>query len=326
MGKLISRLLIYMVLIAASSAAINWVLIPNNPDAYQAATIDKMRLASEAGSPKVLLVGGSNLAFSIDSGQIEDSLGLPVVNMGLSKATGLRYMLEESKPFIGSGDLVVLVPEYELFYDLFYGSESLVILLQHYPSRIRDVTSMGEVGTIISYFPLMMQMKFNGFVRKGLVDDPVYRRSGFNRYGDLTTHLDLEEVYEPRSLFGDEAVPFQRDAIRALNAYAAYAAGRGASVVLTYPSLYEEVFSRYAGRLSDLDHRLRASLRFPVVSRPEDYTFPLGQLYDTAYHLRREGRRVRTEQLLQDLRAADVVKSDQGTRAGGLLDAVRSSG
>lgn len=326
MGRLIARLLVFVLLIAASSAAINWVLIPNHPDAYQAATVDKIRLAAETGSPKVLLVGGSNLAFSIDSGQMEDSLGLPVVNMGLSKATGLRYLLEESRPYVGVGDLVILVPEYELFYDLYYGSESLVVLLQHHPSRIRDVTSFGEVRTILSNFMLMMQMKFSGYMRKGHVDDPVYRRSGFDRRGDLTTHLDLEEIYERRSMFNDEKVPFQRDAITVLNAFFRHASECGATVVLTYPSLYEDVFSEHVDRLTDLDARLRGALEFPVVSRPEDYTFPLEQLYDTSYHLRREGRRIRTERLLKDLHDAGVEPSDLGLGAQTRLDGARSSG
>lgn len=304
-GRLLLKLGTLLLVVGASSAAITWVVIPNNPDAYQAATVDKIGLAASTPSPKVLLIGGSNLAFSVDSGQLSDSLGMPVVNMGLSKATGLRYMLEEAGPYVGRGDLVVLVPEYELYYDLYYGSESLVILLQHYPSRIRDVSSLGEVRTIAEKFFIMMQMKFKGFVRSGLKDDPVYRRSGFDAHGDLTTHLDLEQVYEARALFGDESVPFQEDAVRALNAFARSAESRGARVVLAYPSLYEEVYGRYAVRLASLDRRLRETLEFPVISRPEDYTFPLEQLFDTAYHLRRTGRRIRTERLLHDLRVND---------------------
>ena len=295
------KLTVYSVLVLASIAALTWLVIPNNEDAYQAATPDKLKMAASTPSPKVMLVGGSNLAFSIDSELMESELGMPVINMGLAKATGFRYLLEESRPFVKEGDLVIIAAEYELFYDLFDGSESLVIMLQHTPGQFKAITSLAEVQTIARYFTLMMQMKVSGYLRKGLVDDPVYRRSGINAHGDLTTHLDLEEQYEPRELFPD-GKPFQEEAIKILNRLAADVDRKGGSVVLTYPSLHDEFLERYRGRIDSLDGRLRADLDMEVISDPDDYQFPREMLFDTPYHLRREGREIRTRQLVDDVR------------------------
>lgn len=305
MLRLLGKLALFMTLVLAVCALINWVLIPNNVNAYQATTADKIRLAAETPSPKLMLVGGSNLAFSVDSEMLAQATGLPVVNMGLSKASGMPYMLAEAIPHVGAGDVVVIAFEYEMYYDLYYGSEGMVVLLQHYPHLIKYVRTLGEWRNIISNFALIMQMKFNGYLRTGVpsLENEVYRRDGFNAYGDLTTHLDLETDLDPRALF-QEDVPFREAAVEALNAFAETAQARGATVYLSYAPLYDAFFTDHQARIADTDRRLRQQLHFPVISRPEAYTFPLNQMYDTPYHLLREGRTGRTTQLLQDLQAA----------------------
>src|SRR6266576_1729813 len=88
-------------------------------DNYLAAVLEKDRLIRTTPSPKIILVGGSNLAFGIDSRMMKDSLGVNVVNMGLYAKLGLRYMLAQVKPYIRRGDVVIIVPEYDQFYGNF---------------------------------------------------------------------------------------------------------------------------------------------------------------------------------------------------------------
>ena len=68
------------------------------------------RLASIEGK-KVVVVGGSSVAFGLDSALMEEYLGMPVVNFGLYAAIGTKAMLDLSLPHIGEGDIVVLAPE-----------------------------------------------------------------------------------------------------------------------------------------------------------------------------------------------------------------------
>ena len=51
---------------------------------YLAASVDKHHLLVHQPSPRIVFVGGSNLAFGLDSGAIERSLGYHPVNMGLN--------------------------------------------------------------------------------------------------------------------------------------------------------------------------------------------------------------------------------------------------
>jgi hypothetical protein len=60
---------------------------------FSGLTIKHHRL-SNTSSPRVIFVGGSNLAFGLDNDLIEKELCIPVVNMGLCSTFSLRYDLE----------------------------------------------------------------------------------------------------------------------------------------------------------------------------------------------------------------------------------------
>ncbi len=88
---------------------------------YLGAAIDKHNRLAQQPAPRVVFVGGSNLAFGLDSAEIERSLGYGVVNMGLDLSLGLDFMLREIEPFLARGDVVVISPEYEEFIDMYPG-------------------------------------------------------------------------------------------------------------------------------------------------------------------------------------------------------------
>ena len=83
----------------------------------------------------------------------------------------------------------------------------------------------------------------------------------------------------------------------------------GGRLVLAAPPLVESEFERHEVRIDDLYSKLRTGLTFPVISDPHDYVFPLHMMFDTAYHLLREGRRIRTYQLINDLEKTDGINN-----------------
>ena len=102
---------------------------------YAAATIDKHNRLAQQPSPRIVFVGGSNLAFGLDSAAIERSLGYNTVNMGLDLSLGLDFMLREIEPLLERGDVVVVSPEYEQFVDMYPGKvTSLFSEAANYPT------------------------------------------------------------------------------------------------------------------------------------------------------------------------------------------------
>jgi len=61
--------------------------------------------------PKVIIVGGSSVAFGLDSKLLEQHIGMPVVNFGLYATLGTKVMLDLSRAGIHAGDIIVLAPE-----------------------------------------------------------------------------------------------------------------------------------------------------------------------------------------------------------------------
>ncbi|AFY79195.1 MAG: hypothetical protein IGR93_11475 [Hydrococcus sp. C42_A2020_068] len=79
---------------------------------------DKMAIAAQIQAPRRLLVtGGSGAHYTIDSKALERGLGIPVVNLGLDGPVGLDVILPSVIDQVRSGDIVLLIPEYLILLD-----------------------------------------------------------------------------------------------------------------------------------------------------------------------------------------------------------------
>src|SRR5690606_30863350 len=83
-------------------------------DYGKAARLKQDRLHSLPGS-RIVMIGGSNLAYGINSPLIESITGCPVVNMGMNGYFGVRFMLEEADSGLRAGDVAVIAFEFDSF-------------------------------------------------------------------------------------------------------------------------------------------------------------------------------------------------------------------
>ena len=75
------------------------ILVRNDVDYnYFAAIADKHKYAQSIIEPKIILAGGSSLAFGIASDSVEKKLNHSVVNLGLYVGFGLDFILKENHP------------------------------------------------------------------------------------------------------------------------------------------------------------------------------------------------------------------------------------
>ena len=81
-------------------------------DGYLQAYNKKCQLLEDTPSPRIIFVGGSNLAFGLDSQRIKDSLNINVINYGLHAGIGLKYMIDDISTYARKGDIIVFAPEY----------------------------------------------------------------------------------------------------------------------------------------------------------------------------------------------------------------------
>ena len=81
------------------------------PDAYLAAVKDKERLLKETPGPRLICVGGSGLAFGLDSKLLAERYAYHPINLGLHAGLGGDFMLRWAGANARRGDVVILCLE-----------------------------------------------------------------------------------------------------------------------------------------------------------------------------------------------------------------------
>ena len=314
--KLLIRVALLTLAIFLTGFALSEYDTHADDNSYVAAVLEKDRLIRTTPSPKIIMVGGSNLAFGTDSRMIMDSLGMSVINMGLYAKIGLRYMLAQVKPYIRQGDIVLVVPEYDQFYGKYIeGDNTLNTAMLYTPTdRIPDfIRSYSIVDVILR--PRAENAR-RSFLRAAAAavgrkeqffppdTNPVYNRHSFNQYGDAVAHL-TRKGKDPDSIYVGPLPPmknFNPDAVEVLDDLYRTAVKNGARAYFLWPSYMDSAYVINAGAIRSLGERIAAGTRMPVVGSPEEFVFPKTFFFDTRYHLNAPGRAVRTRKMIALLR------------------------
>jgi hypothetical protein len=278
------------------------LLLPEN--AYILSMIDKHRILANSKTPKITLAGGSSVAFGIDSAVIQDRFSIPAVNLGLYAGFGLGRILDDISRFLRTGDVLVILPEYEHFVNLWNGSEvayELIFNVRQY--RLLWPSYYGLPCEFFSF--ISTQITRIKTIMTSITPNPLaYTRDGFNEYGDFTKHLGMENrPFVSSENLGIINQTSLKNFFRLVDDFTK----RGITVILSYPSYEEQSFRNSAALIQELDALFRAKENLLVISSPESYCYPAEYFYDTNYHLNAEGRAVRTGQLIHDLQASGLL-------------------
>ncbi len=300
LGILVAFLTVTVGLVAAAAY---------DPHSATAVFRDKhMRLAS-LPSPKVVLIGGSNLTYGLDSAQLERDLHLPVVNTAYSAGFGLRFQLDDTLSGIHRGDIAVIIPAYEQFQSsLVNGTGDILNILFYHPSSVLAIKSWKQVFKIVEYIPTFLQTNLKKHILSPLVQGLfkrqangglIYTRTDFNQQGDLVGYL----RHPPAKKVAFKPLPAEAvnpEAIRVLNRFFDQATERGARVVLLFPPYGSQAYVQGRAVISDIENALRKQTRLDIPSKPEDFVFSENEFFDS-YHLYVSGRAQRTKLVMQFL-------------------------
>jgi len=326
---------ILLILVAGTCLAIS-LTGRLDENSFLAAVIDKHARLKQLHEPKIIFIGGSNLAFSLDSEMIECRTRCPVVNMAIHAGLGLRYMIEEVRPYVNSGDIVVVVPEYEHFYGNLNGDSQVWHVLALFPEAFRYMISPGQLWTLATTLPqslgegwqrLMLHFAPAAIHRiifpawpSRCVGGDFFTRAAFNRYGDHIGHLGcppaqvlaLETNGYNRMIRSQRLADASMDtgfldksAFALLAEFANYVSARNARMVLTWPCLAPRLAKIYRLKIRAIQDLLQNYPEIEVWGTPKDAIVPDDDLYDTSYHLNAKGRLRRAELLLDLLHEWD---------------------
>jgi hypothetical protein len=303
------RALAFVALQASLAAVLSpgYLRAVRDPRPYLAAWRDKERLLRETPPPRVVLVGGSNLAFGVDSARLGRELGRHAVNLGLHAGLGEELMLRWAESGLLPGDVVVVSMEYEKFCDA-RGTNVLINLIELQPEAVR-YADKPELARLVLDHGLNLLGRLPRLAAHGPQIAAPYSRASFNALGDVVAHHDMA----PRS----ETVPLIIDAcheadvrrsIGRLNEFARRSRARGATPVYSFPVIPAASFRAARSRLPWLAERIRAGLEMPVVTSPDEMAYGPRAFFDTAYHLTELGSSKRTALLVERLSLIPAVR------------------
>lgn len=268
------------------------------------------KLKSTTGR-KIVIVGGSNVAFGVDSVLLEELLAqcgyeYTVCNFGLYAAVGTSAMLELSEPYLKEGDIVVLAiePTSETF-STYFGATAFWKCTELNPEMVLDVNSdqrSALIGNYIDYLQERLDIFKTGILPSA---EGVYAKASF----DQNCNMIYERTGNAMALGYDTGNPvdlaevsFEAEFLEQVTQYCKTAEDKKAQVLMSFSPV-----NRGAMASADADavyeYFLRCREAFPcrIISDPNDYIMDSGWFYDSNFHLNTAGTQVRTYQLANDL-------------------------
>jgi hypothetical protein len=316
MRRFLRNLIFFLIGHLCLWSIILWSYSQQRPFAIEvgAVTNDKQQLLQRQTSPRIILIGGSNLNFGIDSAEIERRTGYHPVNMGLNVGDGLAFMLKNVEPWLRRDDVIVISPEYEHFGDFYNGKgDFLYAEVEHRPSIIKsftignyfEVLDKGYIiaGNILRY---TLQRKGNLIRQYLAVEDSPYRRDAFNQYGDLSKQSHQPALLKKANIFigpADADVSPEKISrvVDRLNEFKEVCEEKGVQLFYSFPPVPEELFERHGPIIQEIATELRRRLQFPILDTPQEMSFPLEFFFDGVYHLTAGGSERRTDRLINSL-------------------------
>lgn len=274
---------------------------------------DKYELLKETDEPKIVIIGGSSVAFGIDSALIEEKLGMKVVNFGLYANLGTKLMLDLSKANINEGDIVIIAPEMsEQTLSLYFNSETAMQAIDGNPSMLRYIDKDNYEALIGASWKLAYE-KVNYLVSGTRPENSgAYKKENFNEYGDNVFDRPYNEMTETtnvinlsfRTDYTDSAETEYEEFIAYINKYVSFAERKGATVYYSMCPMNEAalgeknnddvIYGYYRNLVNSLDCR--------VISNVNDYIMDEGYFFDSEFHLNNAGVTVRTVKLIDDIK------------------------
>jgi hypothetical protein len=297
MAHFVRKLFLFFILQAILFAVVaGWT--GNLTKQYLAAIIDKHHRARSVGRERLFFVGGSNVAFGVDSRVFAEALPHEPVNLGLHAGLGLGFMLNEVESLAKRGDIIVLSPEFEHFCADISG-QAVVHVLELSPGAIAYIEP-SSLGSVLDRGLVAIRNTV-----RSLVSIPrAFSRAGFNEYGDFVAHHPLGSRYEYRRpatpLYEPEEGQMHR-VLRGLGSFAARNRERGVRVFYAYPPIARTFHQEETFWLDTTAEAIGDGLDMPILNRFEDQIYSDSLFYDSGYHLTLEGKRRRSESLLAAL-------------------------
>lgn len=274
---------------------------PQYTQTYNAAILDKVQRLKDIQGPKIVLLGNSNLAFGINSEEIEEAMGMPVVNMGLHGGLGNAFHEDMGKLNVQPGDIYIICHNsYDDDDSISQPDLAWITLENHWD--LWKILRPKDIWQMVQEYPSYLKKSVTLWASQSGNEkqEGPYSRGAFNEYGDIEWEdHGLETEFSEFSVL----VPKISDSVaERLNDLNTYFEDRGATLLIAGYPIGNGEFTPDVQEFVDFQNDLENKLDAEVISDYRDYMFDYKYFYNTNLHLNNQGKELRTQQLISDLK------------------------
>lgn len=283
------------------TASSRWVF-----EAYQ---IKKQRANSLAGTPKIVIVSGSNALFGIDSQMLESAFSRPVVNGGINAGLLLPYILDSSKNLIGPGDVVLMPLEYPMYnHEHEINPQLLDYVIARDPDYFWKLSFLDKFRFLAGIdLNILWSSHIAGpdqAVERGLYGGHNININGdqiHTRKSDQTYEFHQEVLNAKAKHYGKDS-NFNSNGWQLIKEYKVYLDHIGACMILLPPAfLFNELYVSDPVEFSFYNNLPEIALRHGILflGTPFDTMYPKDWFFNSDYHLDADSRTKHTAKLIQ---------------------------
>ena len=269
--------------------------------------------AARARRDKIVLLGGSNVLFSLSARRLDETHGLPAVNLGQHAGLGRRYILAYGAAAVQPGDVVVLSLEYPLWESEKSRDTRNYYVLAHdtaylYRQRPTDLLEF-LAGVRVAEWRRLLAARGRPL---DAAPPPGYQVATIDAWGDETANRPDAATPAVKSAAANEAMrpPMILDhrAIADVARFRDRLSARGVRLVVTFPGMFRKHFAWDSNRrfYAELVSSLGGA-GIPMAGSPDESPFDEDCLFDSKYHTVRPCTISRTDRLAQQLRTLRIV-------------------
>jgi hypothetical protein len=299
---------------------------------YETAIV-KHNLITAIKKPKLVILGGSNALFGIDSTLLEHTLGIPTINLALHGNLSFKHLFQEAQQYLQPHDHVLLAIEYNRYtelspYSLWFTNEMMTwdtAFFWKLPTleKIRFILSVPMhrliAGAIAQVFreragvmgqrrlsspeQVIQRYAQHGHEISGAQE--MYSALNLDRHGDAVTRGSAMMVDEIDYGLAKPYVYFEH-VWEEFRRFTQYCRDRDINVYVAWSPVMKNIKLDFGSEtvrahVQNLTAQLKAN-HLQILGLPQEYQYDRELFSDTAHHLTFQGRLIRTQRLLYYLK------------------------
>ena len=290
--------------LGAPSASSQWV-----DDVVQKKhALAQQTYADSTGKGRLFFVGGSNVLFGINAGEISKKLNVEAINYGLSAVMTSQKIFTEAKKSLKQGDTVVIAMEYSYYKKpKALGEVELDYMMAHDVEGFKTMSLQERAEAMLSVnLVRLLGGLWSSVWQSDGKQGGLYQATSIDAYGDETSN-DITRMPEAFKVLISHISPkhyttqASEEYWRQCKDFMRWCKDHNIRLFASFPSfLYFEEYTSSQGRVFfEQSLHLYQSLGIQVLGDPFMFMYPKRDMYDTRYHLNSEGRKKRTKTMIE---------------------------